>query len=347
MPIHGRRRQDFVRRIELRLGLARGIGHLRRNVLGSPQSLQALTYDAAFRSDREALTYFYCTGNDHFPDLDEPSWIDEKIRWQLLNHPNPLVTLAADKLAVRDYLRWKGARIDPPRLLASGTDPDAVRRLDLPDRFVLKSNFASGHNYIVAEGGRRLPKAELVEQLRRWMAIDYWRKNGELQYRDIPKRWLVEEYLPAVREKVEYKAFCFHGEPMCFLVITERDYLGRQGKAGILHAFYDPDWRRLDMGMRGFPTDPRPLPRPAELPLLVSEARRLSADFMQVRVDFLKFDGRLTFSELTFSCNGARVPYTPDPQNAAMGALMDLTRSEHYLEIGRGAMQAMRQRLAA
>ena len=64
--------------------------------------------------------------------------------------------------------------------------------------------------------------------------------------------------------------------------------------------------------MRGFADDPRPLPRPAELPLLVSEARRLSADFMHVRVDFLKFDGRLTFSELTFSSNGARLPFTPD-----------------------------------
>jgi hypothetical protein len=327
--------------------LARGIGHLRRRALGAQESVQALAHDVTYRSDREAVAFFYCTANDHYPDLDEPSWINEKIRWQFLNHPNPLISLAADKLEVRDYLRWKGAKIEPPRLLASGSDPAELERVDLPDRFVLKTTFASGQNQIVAEGGEDIPRAMLVEIVQRWMRYDFWRKNGELHYRDIPKRWLVEEYVPATSEKIEYKAVCFHGEPIFFLVITERDYGGARGRAGIRHAFYDPDWRRVDLGVEGIPDDPRPIPRPPELPLLISEARRLSADFMHVRVDFLKFDGRLTFSELTFSSNGARLPYTPAAMNETIGAMMDLARAPAYLELGRRTVRAMQQRLAA
>ena len=44
---------------------------------------------------------------------------------------------------------------------------------------------------------------------------------------------------------------------------------------------------------------------------MLAEARRLSEDFLHVRVDFLKFDGRLYFSELTFANLAARQPFMP------------------------------------
>jgi TupA-like ATPgrasp len=347
MPIIGGEQRRFVRRIERRRKLARASSFVRRKVMGSPENSQAAVYDATFRSDHEAVAYHYATANDHLPDLAEPVWINEKIRWQFLNHPNPLIGLCADKVGVREFLDWRGARIPAPRLLAVGEVPEELARIDLPERFVLKAAFGSGLNHVVAEGGRSLPRERLVARVRRWMAYDHWRKNGELHYRDIPKRWLVEEYLPTTREEVEYKCVCIHGEPVFFIVVTERDHGGKPGRAGIRHAFYDPDWRRLAVGVSGITDDPAPVPRPPELPLMLGEARRLAADFMHVRVDFLKFDGRLALSELTFSSNGARLPYTPAPVNAAIGAVMDLDQAPAYLRHGRQVMTDLARRAAA
>ena len=78
------------------------------------------------------------------------------------------------------------------------------------------------------------------------------------------------------------------------------------------------------------------------MPLLLSEARRLSEPFLAVRVDYLKFDGRLTFSELTFSSSGARLPFTPVETNAAFGRMIDLDKAPECLVHGRQAAAQIR-----
>jgi hypothetical protein len=120
MPQAGADRNAFVARIERRRSLVYRLGRLRRRLGGAARPLETEVYDRTFRSDAEAVAYHYARHNDHLPDLDDPVWLNEKIRWQFLHHPNPLMTLAADKIAVRDYLAFKGARIAPPALIAVG-----------------------------------------------------------------------------------------------------------------------------------------------------------------------------------------------------------------------------------
>ena len=347
MPIYGREREQFIQSIERRRGLARGLNYFRHMAFGSQKTSQAALYEAMFRTDREAVAYHYATANDHLPDLDNPTWINEKIRWQFLNHPNPLMSLCSDKIAVRDYLRWKGAEILPPRMLAMGSAPQDLEMSDLPKRYVLKSTFGSGQNHIETGLGPRTSHADLAAKIAKWNAWDFWRKNGELHYRDIPKRWLVEEFVPSSVEKFEFKIFCILGEPIFIAVITERNREGEAGLNGIRHALFDPNWNRVNIGMQGVGDDPRPIPRPKELGLLLSEARRLAESFMHVRVDYLKFDGRLTFSELTFSSLGARLPFTPIEVNAELGAMMDLRKAQEYQVRGEHVAAQLHSRMAA
>ncbi len=307
------------------------------------RSLQTLAYEALYRSDAEAVVHPYAKRNDHLPDLENPVWLNEKIRWQFLHHPNPLMSLAADKIAVRDYLRFKGARVAPPDLIAAGEDPRALEALDLPERFVLKSNHGSGQMHFMlgptpTPTPTPTPPARLAELAREWREMDQWRRTGELHYRGIAKRWLVEELVPARRQKLEFKVTCILGEPVFLAVVTERD-----GKrlAGLKHAIFDPDWRRLDLSVRGIADDLRQLPRPKTLDLVLEEARRLSEDFLQVRVDFLQFDDRLVFSELTFASLAARVPFEPLARNAELGALMDLSQAPAYLARGHRIADAL------
>lgn len=335
MAAEKRARDRFVARIDARRRFARRWTWLRGRFVPPQQSRQAEIYDATFRSDLEVVSYLYAARNDHLPDFDHPTRLNEKIRWQFLNHPNPLMTLAADKIAVRDYLAFKGARIAGPAIHLTLSDPAVLATAEMPGRFVLKSSFGSGQVHI-QDGGARMSGRDLAAMAARWAERDHWRLTGEMHYRGLPQRWLVEEFLPAKRRKLEYKIFCFMGEPTFIGVILERD------GPRIKKASMDCDWQRLDLRIRGSSNDPRPLPRPEGLDLMLAEARRLSADFMHVRVDFLEFDERLVFSELTFANKAAAAPYEPDEANFRLGALIDLDRAPEYLAHGRAVVDAMR-----
>jgi hypothetical protein len=322
-------RDVFVARINRRLRWAHRRARLDR-LLGGRKAFQAAVYDATFRSDAEAVGYFYALNNDHLPDFDSPTWFNEKIRWQFLHHLNPLMSLAADKIAVRDYLDYKNARVAVPELIAWGADAQGLLSVDLPARFVLKSSYGSGQIRIV-DGSSPHSRPELARLAGEWEAFDQWRHTGELHYRDVPHRWLVEEYVPSTREKLEFKVFCFHGDPAFISVITERD--GNHYS----RAMFDTDWRRVHFGTRGLAHDPRPVPRPDDLDRVLELARLLSEDFLHVRVDFLKFDERLVFSELTFASLAARMPFEPIEKNAELGAMIDLGRANAVLERGKRA----------
>jgi hypothetical protein len=333
MPYYDAGRDAFIRRIDRRRRRAILTYLLQRGFRRTRKSRQATVYDACFTTDLEAVSYYYATTNDHMPDFDCPELLNEKIRWQFLHHPNPLMSLAADKIAVRRYLNWKGATVQAPELLAVGEGPDQLARRELPERFALKSAFGSGQNHFEA-GEAPTPRRVLTGKVAFWNIRERWRKSAELHYRPVPKRWLVEELLPAARQKLEYRVHCMMGEPVFLSVITERNAGGRQGLAGIRNALFDPDWRPLSFGVDTMqPT--RPAQRPDDLDLMLAEARRLAEPFLYVRVDFLKFDDRLTFSELTFAPMGARIPLKPFEVNRRLGALIDLDRAPEYLERGR------------
>ena len=329
MPLQGVDRDAFVRRIERRRRWASRVCRAGRYLRVMNGPIQSAVHRATFRSDAELVAYSYAQTNDHLPDLDRPVWFNEKVRWQFLNHPNPLMTLAAEKIAVRQYLRFKGARILPPRLYATFDDPGEIAGFDFPARFALKSAFGTGQNHL-EDGSRITPRAELAREAASWLNWDQWRCTGEFHYRGQPRRWLVEEFLPSRHGQVEYKIFCMMGRPLFILVITDRT-----GANDYRRRIYDCDWKPAGFHWLGSEPETSPLPRPADLDLMLAEAARLSEDFMHVRVDFLRCDERLVFSELTFASNAARIPLTPLDANVTLGEMIDLDRADEYLERGR------------
>jgi hypothetical protein len=55
----------------------------------------------------------------------------------------------------------------------------------------------------------------------------------------------------------------------------------------------------------------------------------------------------VTFSELTFSSLGARLPFTPVETNAELGAMMDLRKAEEYQVRGEHVAAQLHSRMAA
>ncbi|WP_181164570.1 ATP-grasp fold amidoligase family protein [Amaricoccus solimangrovi] len=330
MPRYDADRDAFVARIDRqRRWLGRGAKLLKAfGMLRQP--VQETIYERVFSSELEMLTYAYARKNDHLPDLVNPTWYNEKVRWQFLHHPNPLMSLVADKIAVRDYVRYRGGCIQPPRLIAQGWTPRDLAGANLPARFVLKTSFGSGQNHI-ERGETPTRRSDLVAKLARWMGYDQWRSTGEFHYRAVPKRWLVEEYVPsAPGGQLEYKIFCMMGEPVFILVVKGRN------EHGYRRNLYTPDWKPTAFHWKGFPVDPEPVPRPDRLEDMLADARLYARDFMSVRVDFFgSAGGRFDFSELTFASAAARVPFTPEEVNVRLGDMIDLSRADEYLEHGK------------
>ena len=182
---------------------------------------------------------------------------------------------------------------------------------------------------------RPTPREELVGKLRRWRETDYWRHAGELHYRGLEKRWLIEELLVPSGRIVEYKLYCILGEPVFILVIADR--CGPKYSS----ALFDLKWRPVDFHWRGYPATAQSTPRPAALEQLVAEARRLSEDFLHVRVDFLHCGDRLVFSELTFSGGAARNPFMPLMKNEEFAEMLDLRQAGERLDRGRRLASAL------
>ena len=320
-------RDAFVRRIDRRREATRWVVHARRKIGFGSGPTQPEIYDGTFRSDEEAVSYFYALKNDHLPDFENPTWINEKVRWQFLNRPNPLMSLAADKFGVRRYLAYKGARFAPPEMLGVLNAPEELFCATLPARFALKSTASSGQNHF-EDGSRIPPRAELVGLLQRWSNLDYWRHAGEMHYRGLQKRWLVEELVAPTDQIVEYKFYCLHGEPVFVLVI--------RGRVGAKYdcALFDLDWKLVDFHWRGYTPTAANAERPRQFAALVDEARLLSEDFLHVRVDLMECGGRTFFSELTFSGGAARNPFMPLVKNVELGDRLDLASAPGY--IGRG-----------
>ena len=317
-----------------RIRLRRMLGKLLFCVVPGKARRNRLIHDFTFRNDADAVALPFALVQGRLPDLKAPKTWAEKVRWTFLHHRNPLMSLVSDKIAVRGYLDLKGAQIAPPKLLATGWKPEDILQMDLPERFVLKASNSCGAN-LFHTGPNPPDRQTLLRQLRLWRDTDFWRRHGELFYRDIPWRFLVEEFLPSDQRQLEYKVVCFHGEPLWIAVV------GSRGPNGCVRIGHFPDWTPIPFGTRGVESSPEPAKRPEALDLLFAEARRLSADFMHVRVDFLHYNDRLVFSELSLSNNGMRSPIEPHDQDLWVGSQIDLSREAEYARRGQDIAQEL------
>ena len=130
-----------------------------------------------------------------------------------------------------------------------------------------------------------------------WKNIDYGKREGEFQYINVERKIFAEIYL---KDDIEdYKIYCFHGEPKLIRV-------QKWGKPGMgkINNYYTMDWKLTDLetGKSGFYRDPDAnFEKPPNYDLMLSYAKKLSAEFVFVRVDFYDFNNTVYLGEMTFT----------------------------------------------
>ena len=240
-------------------------------------------------------------------NLDNPKTIQDKINWMKLFDSTPLKTKCADKVLVHEYCKEKlGEDICIP-IIKTYDKAEDIKWDELPEQFVIKCNHGSGMNIIVREK-KKLDKGAARAKLAKWMKHDFSFDNGyEMHYHDIKRKILVEKFMSdGHKDLVDFKIFCFHGEPKMCLVIGNRT-----DKKGNYRNYYDMDFNFMNLSKTVHRNNPKIRDKkPEHFEEMKEYAKKLSEDFKFVRVDFYEIDGKVYLGELTFTPAAGLFNYT-------------------------------------
>ena len=241
-----------------------------------------------------------------------PQSFNQKLQWMKLYDRNPLYSKYADKVEVRDFVsKTIGDQYLIPCLGVYEKAED-IDYQSLPERFVLKCNHGAKYNVICTDKNK-LNIPETNASLNRWLKSKFWRLKREYHYKAIKPRIICEQYMEDTETGGlnDYKVFMIAEQP--YMIQVDLDRFGEHQRN-----IYDADWNLMDVKI-SFPNGPE-VPKPAVLAEMIACAKKLSAGFKEVRVDFYVINGKLYFGEMTFFSGAGFSKYSPREFEFTMGA---------------------------
>ncbi len=254
-------------------------------------------------------------------DFDNPKTYNEKLQWLKIYDRNPLYTQLVDKYEVRRFISERIGDEYLIHCLDVWNHFDEIDFDKLPNQFVLKCTHDSG-GLIICKDKSKLDMVVAKKKINHCLKRNYFPNQREWPYKDVRPRIIAEEYLGAFssEEIIEYKIFCFDGEPKLFLVCK-----GEGHGSGRTNDFYDLDWQHIPVTMT-YPNAEDSCPKPKEYDELLQLASRLSVGIPQVRVDFYVADGKIYFGELTFFHDSGFCKFKPEMYDQEFGKLIHLPK---------------------
>lgn len=250
-------------------------------------------------------------------DMTNPRTFTEKLFCRMISWNrgvNPIFTQLTDKYSARAYVASKVGKEYLIKLLWHGEDPRAIPFDSLSAEYVIKPSHAS-QRVIVVKG--YAARDDIVGEVSGWLNSNYYWAAREYQYYHINPKIMIEECLRTQDGSLplDYKFWCFNGVPELIQVINHtRDN----------NSFFDTAWNLLDLHNREGASR-RPIPKPANLELMLSLASQLSADFDFVRVDLYTVRERVYFGELTFTPTAGKMNLKPESWDWNLGEKWDLS----------------------
>ncbi len=251
-------------------------------------------------------------------NLENPQTFNEKIQWMKLYYypQNPLVVKGSDKYEVRKYIEKKGYGNKLVPLLGVWDRAEDIDWELLPNQFVLKCNHGCAYNIVVSDK-RKLDKGTTITQLNKWLKEDFGAFNIELHYSAIKHhRIICEKYLG--ESIMDYKFFCFNGEPHCIYVSTDLVH-DRQAQIG----FFYLDGKKMSLHRDDY-ADISEVTFPPFYDEMKKAAKVLCQDFQFVRVDFFISNKTWYFAELTFTPGAGMMPFNPESYDMDWGKRINL-----------------------
>lgn len=249
----------------------------------------------------------------YYPNLFYPTTFNEHVSHKKLFDRNPQLTLLADKLEVRDYVRERIGEEYLTRLYQVTSTPDEIDFAALPDQFVVKTTHGSGWNVIIVDK-LLVDRQAICQQLANWLSQSFYEFGREWCYKDIKPRLIVEEFLDdnSGNSPPDFKFFCFDGNPRLIQLDVDRFTDHKR-------MMYDNSWCPLEFA---FQYDrPAYFPdRPHRLDEMLSIAGRLSTGHDFVRVDLYLVNDRIYFGEMTHYPENGFGKFAPSEYDKIIGS---------------------------
>lgn len=260
-------------------------------------------------------------------NLVNPVLYTEKLQWLKLYDHRPEYAQMVDKYVVKEYVAEKIGQEYVIPLLGVWDSVEDIDFEKLPHQFVLKTTHDSG-GIVVCKDKAQLDIPAAKRKLRYFSKRNYYSRNREWPYKNVPHRIIAERYMEDARygELRDYKFFTFGGVPKVLYIAQGRG----NGKKTVAD-FFDMDFNHLPFTIDH---DMAPLPpeKPVNFELMKELAAKLSAGTPQLRVDFYEVDGKVYFGEMTFFHCSGMVPFHPEEWDKIFGGWIELP-PEHVEDI--------------
>lgn len=231
------------------------------------------------------------------PNLITPKTMNEKILWLIDQGDLELKTKLTDKIRVKN---WVASLIGEEHIAKTYAVCESLDELDwdkLPVQFVIKASHGCRMNIFVKNkldfSSKLIDEAKKITQS--WLKINYADFCGEIQYKDIPPKILVEEFIQDKSPKYrgDYSFHCFNGEPL--FIEHNKDVEGNP-----VSFIYDLDGKQIDfvISRRFYKSD---FVFPSNFKKMIEISRILSKNFRYVRVDLRDCKDKIIFGEMTFT----------------------------------------------
>lgn len=259
-------------------------------------------------------------------NLKSPENFAEKMLYlkYFVYNKSKLVAQCYNKYEVRKYIHKKGCSEILNELYGVWDSVEEIPWETLPEECVIKvSNGYSNH--VFKRKGETFSVEKAKQTLKNSLKISsyYFKISGDLFAYGTKQKIICEKMLASRWGYVapeDYKFYCFHGEPKYCEIMWDR--YGKESAYKVVFVDMDMnDCHELEEG-----TLVKKIERPVCMDKMIEYARKLSADFPFVRVDFYIIDDQPVFGELTFT------PMHNQTQESMvkLGAMIDLTRINEY-----------------
>ena len=272
-------------------------------------------------SDKAYLKLMYRARMGKKLNLKAPKTFNEKLQWLKLYDRKPIYTTMVDKYEAKKYV---AGHIGEEYIIPTLGVWDSFDEIDfdsLPNQFVLKCTHNSGGLAICRnkENWDPVTKREMFE---RCLKKNYYFSGREWPYKNVKPQVIAETYMEDPEQPAglrDYKFYCFNGEPR-LLYVSE----GLENHATAKISFLNADWTFAPFGRSDYRPFSQLPPKPANYERMLSLAKQLSQGIPFLRVDLYEINGKVYFSELTFSPCSGMMPFDPPEWDAICGEMITL-----------------------
>ena len=273
-------------------------------------------------SKKAYISYQYKYITHHKLNWKNPTRYTEKLQYlRYYVYPNnPLVSKCAGRVGVREYVKELGLENILIKVYGIFDRFDDIDFEALPNQFAMKCTHGSGMNYICFDKSK-IDKNELKKKFDKWLKTNYGKKTVELHYASIKPQIIIEQLLlEDDKLPIEYKIHVFNEVAKSLYVVTSRG-------VDIRYNNYYIDWTPFDGSQfNGWKKTDYPLTKPSNFDEMVKIAEKLAKEFPFVRVDLYDINGKIYFSELTFTPAKGTLILDDDKCDFEMGEWLDISK---------------------